>query len=63
MRPALATLVALLALGGCDPERVEETEIEKVRFELGPERPRIEVEIDEGSIENRRRREHPGDRG
>ena len=51
MRPALATLVALLALGGCDPERVEETEIEEVRFELGPERPRIEIEIDEGSIE------------
>jgi hypothetical protein len=51
VRPAALATLALLALAGCDPQRVEESESEEVRFEAGSGPPRIEVDIDEGSIE------------
>lgn len=51
MKLTARTTVFLLALCGCDPQRVEESESEEIRFEAGSERPRIEIDIDEGSIE------------
>jgi hypothetical protein len=50
MRPAAAVLV-LLALSACDPQRVEESSVEEFRFEAGSVRPRIEIRIEEGSVE------------
>jgi hypothetical protein len=41
----------VLALSGCEPERVEETELVRFRFEATPGRPRIEVRVEEGSVE------------
>jgi hypothetical protein len=51
MRPVLPTALVVLGLSACDPQRVEETAVEEFRFEAGSERPRIEVRIEEGSIE------------
>jgi hypothetical protein len=51
MRLALPAALVVLGLSACDPQRVEETGVEEFRFEAGPERPRIEVRIEEGSIE------------
>ena len=53
MRFAAGTALALVlfAICGCDPQRVEESEREAIRFETGSERPRIEIEIDEGTVE------------
>ncbi len=51
MRLALPLGVVALGLAACDPQRVEETSAEEFRFEAGSERPRIEVRIEEGSVE------------
>ncbi len=40
-----------LALSACDAERVEETALERFQFEARPGRPRIEVAIEDGSVE------------
>lgn len=40
-----------LALSACGAERVEETALERFRFEARPGRPRIEVRIEDGSVE------------
>ena len=51
MRRALAAALVALGLSACDPQPVEETSVEEFRFEAGSERPRIEVRIEEGSVE------------
>jgi len=51
MRPTLPAVLVVLGLSACDPQRVEETTVEEFRFEARSERPRIEVRIEEGSIE------------
>ncbi len=51
MRLALGTALALVGFCACDPQRVEETEMEELRFEAASEHPTIEVVIEEGSIE------------
>jgi hypothetical protein len=51
MRRAIEAALALLALFACDPQRVEESAVERFRFEARAERPRIEVRIEQGSIE------------
>jgi hypothetical protein len=51
MRLVVPAVLAALGLSACDPQRVEETSVEEFRFEAGPERPRIEVRIEDGSVE------------
>jgi len=51
MRLVVPAALVVLGLSACDPERAEETTVEEFRFEAGPDRPRIEVRIEEGSIE------------
>ncbi len=51
MRPIVSTALVVLGLSACDPQRVEETAVEEFRFESKSERPRIEVRIEEGSVE------------
>jgi hypothetical protein len=51
MRLALPAALVALGLSACDPQRVEETSAEVFRFEAGSERPRIEVRIEDGSVE------------
>ncbi len=51
MRLVLPAVLVSLGLSACDPQRVEETSAEAFRFEAGSERPRIEVRIEEGSVE------------
>jgi len=51
MRLVVAGALVVLGLSACDLERAEETTVEQFRFEAGPERQRIEVRIEEGSIE------------
>jgi len=51
MRLVCPAALVVLGLSACDLQRVEETAVEEFRFEAGSERPRIEVRIEEGSIE------------
>jgi hypothetical protein len=51
MRLVVPAALVVLGLSACDLERVEETAVEEFRFEAGSERPRIEIRIEEGSIE------------
>ncbi len=51
MRIVLPAALVALGLSACDPQRVEEKSVEEFRFEAKSERPKIEVRIEEGSVE------------
>jgi hypothetical protein len=51
MKRVLGASCVVLTLSACDPHRVEQTAVEDFEFQIGTERPRIEVRIESGSVE------------